>query len=60
MEEAKKDGDTNAYEVQLKVVLIMTTSHFTNPGLLDDKRMDHAMEAGRRSLQSSQKLAAVR
>lgn len=60
MEEAKKDGDTNPYEVQLKVVLIMTTSHFTNPGLLDDKRMDRAMEAGRRSLQSSQKLAAVR
>jgi hypothetical protein len=53
-------GRPNPYVIQLKLVLMMNTSHFRNPGLLDEQRMEQAMEAGRRSLLASQKLADVR
>ena len=50
----------NPHVVQLKLVLIMTMSHFETPGLLDERRTDHALDSGRQSLLSSQKSADVR
>ncbi|KAI9794616.1 MAG: copper transport protein [Peltula sp. TS41687] len=48
------------YEMQLKIVLIITLSHFENPGLMDDVRMEHALDAGKQILVQSQKQAEVR
>ena len=51
---------SNPYLMQLKIVLIMTLSHFETPDLLDEQRMEHAMEAGRQILLISQKQTEVR
>lgn len=53
-------SSTNPYLVQLKIVLMMVTSHFENPGLLDDERVDHAIQAGRQIQVKTQKEAEIR
>lgn len=60
VKQKKEKTKSSPYEMQLKVVLIMTLSHFETPGLLDEARMEHALEAGRRVLVQSQKQADVR
>ncbi|KAI9672971.1 MAG: copper transport protein [Caeruleum heppii] len=50
----------NPHVVLLKVVLMGTQANFEYPGLLDDKRMDHAMQAGKEIMAYSQKKAEVR
>ncbi|KAI9841890.1 MAG: copper transport protein [Thelocarpon superellum] len=49
-----------AHVVQLKVILIMALSQFENPGLIDNVRMDRAMDGLKHCLACSQKSADVR
>lgn len=56
----EQQSSFSMYEMQLKIVLIMTLSHFETPGLMDDVRMEHALEAGKQILVQSQKQAEVR
>lgn len=60
MEHTAQPPQTDPYLVQFKIVLMMTLSHFETPGLLDDQRMEHAMECGRQVFVKSQKQAEVR
>jgi hypothetical protein len=41
------------WELQLKIVNMCTESHFENRGLIDEKRMDHAMQCGKEVLAAS-------
>ncbi|KAI9733969.1 MAG: copper transport protein [Cirrosporium novae-zelandiae] len=50
----------SAPELLLKLVLVGTQSHFEHPGLLDEKRMDHALQAGKQVMIKTQKQAEVR
>ncbi|KAI9793299.1 MAG: copper transport protein [Piccolia ochrophora] len=50
---SKWPGRPNPYVVLFELVHMMTTGHFQSPGLLDDQRMDHALEAGKQLLRST-------
>ncbi|KAI9799673.1 MAG: hypothetical protein M1825_004408 [Sarcosagium campestre] len=41
------------YLLLLNIVQVMNSTHFRSPGLLDERRMDHAMRAGKQLLRSS-------
>jgi hypothetical protein len=47
-------------ELLLKIVLVGTESHFENRGLLDETRMEHALQAGKQVLYKSHQESDVR
>lgn len=57
---SREKSKLSMYEMQLRIVLIMSLSHFETPGLMDEVRMEHALEAGKQILVQSQKQAEVR
>src|SRR6266498_3728770 len=46
-------------ELLLKIVLVGTESHFENRGLLDETRMEHALQAGKQVLYQSHQESEV-
>lgn len=49
-----------APELLLKTVLVGTTSHYEVPGMIDDKRLDHMLQAGKQILYKSHQESDVR
>ena len=47
-------------ELLLKIVLVGTQSHFETRGLLDEARMEHALQAGKQVLYQSHQESEVR
>ena len=60
MAQVEANPPISPYLVQLKIVIMMVTSHFETPGLLDDQRIDHAMQACRQVIEHSKKELAIR
>jgi palmitoyltransferase len=53
---AKKDAPRalcTAPQLLLKIVLIGTLSHFETRGIIDDKRLEHMLQAGKQVLYQS-------
>lgn len=50
----------SAPELLLKIVLIGTQSHYENRGIIDDKRLEHLLHAGKQILFKSHQESDVR
>ena len=51
---------TTAPELLLKLVLTGTLAHFSNPSLVDDKRLEHLLQAGKQILYKSHQESETR
>lgn len=66
VQETTEDGGTQsspkctAPELLLKVVLIGTLSHYETRGMIDDKRLEHMLLAGKQVLYKSHQESDVR
>lgn len=47
-------------ELLLKTVLVGTTTYYEYPGLIDDKRLEHMLQAGKQILYKSHQESDVR
>ena len=52
-ENASQTRRASPYVVLFNIIHLMTVSNFKSPGLLDDERMEHELEAGRQLLRST-------
>lgn len=57
---AQRRGPVTAPELLLKIVLAGTQTHYESRGLLDDKRLEHLLHAGKQILYKSHQESDVR